>query len=829
MNVQPSRGAHRHLLRYAIAFSLGTLPFASAGRDLIPGEKHTVLEGDPLETWRATKGAELTLAPGAATLLIDLTQSTLSATNASIMSSGVGASGIALQVANGSHAVIQGGNITSTFGTALSIAGVSGDGGDSPASATLTGTSVSGSGRGVGIGNGGSLLASGATIEARDKGGYGIVLASGSAHLVDGTYVSGAASGVLITGDPRGGSVGEVGRFLTVDGSTVEGLGGAAVAVTAAIAGSSAAAISVVNGGRLLGSNGVAIDIGEHMNTDVTIAGSTVEGDINAASTATGIVTLGSAGILHGGMTGGGISAGIDDGAMWTLSRTSSIGSLRLDGAVAFDTVGGPKHLDIAGDLTGLGGSLTLNTSMNSGGALDKQVTDRLLVHGSVGTTGTTLVSVLPTGDGALTDLNRNGAVDANEGISIIQVAGASRADAFALRGTYVAAGPYQYTLHAFGPGATDPAQNALGSDPLNWDYRLGNRYVSDCGDHCAPVDPTDPVNPVDPVPEPGPVDRAAVVPQLPSYLVAPVALQNYGNLLNDGLHQRLGEIRESTYGASVGGEVFARYVGSQLSYTRNLSFQRYGYDFDQQINALQIGGGIVSLDNDAGSLRGGWALDSGTTRVTPSAADGSSRAKYYANGGSAWVTWQHGASSLWIDGVLSATRYHGDVSTDLRGEDVGKLRAQGWTMSVETGLPLPLGGDWTVEPQFQVRVQRLSVSDFRDKDGLDIDLGTSTQITTRLGAQVARVANPVFSPYGRFDLLHTVGGNPALMASSEAWNAGDRFQTGRAGNSVRVAAGLTSQLTDHVQLYGEGNWQQRVGGYGLRGWAANAGVRVTF
>ncbi|UPG96444.1 autotransporter outer membrane beta-barrel domain-containing protein [Luteibacter aegosomatissinici] len=306
------------------------------------------------------------------------------------------------------------------------------------------------------------------------------------------------------------------------------------------------------------------------------------------------------------------------------------------------------------------------------------------------------------------------------------------------------------------------------------------------------------------------------------------MALQNYGNALNDGLHQRLGEIRDSAYGADVGGEVFARVISSQLSYTRNLSFQRYGYDFDQQINALQVGGGIVAVDTDQGSIRAGWALDHGTTRVTPSAADGNSRAKYFANGGNVWVTYQHG-NGLWVDGVLGVNRFHGDVSTDLRGEDVGKLHAQGWTMSVEVGKPLPLGGDWTVEPQFQFRAQQLNFRDFRDKDGLDIRLGNSVQTTSRLGIQIGRTANPILAPYGRLDLIHTSNGNPSLDASSEAWNVGDTFQTGKAGNSYRVAAGFTSQPTDHWQFYAEGTWQHHVGAYGLRGWSANAGVRFTF
>jgi outer membrane autotransporter protein len=830
MNRSRTVRARRVLLSHAIGLALATPAFIASGRTLNPGEMYTVVAGAPQESWTARTGSTLTLAPGATTFNVALTTSTLNATDASIRSTVNNSGDIALSVANGSVATLQGGTVRSEFGIGLGVIGRGGvEGAAEAAQATVTGSNISGGRYGASVGNGGLLVASGTQIAGTGGSGTGINVSSGTARLTDGTSVSGVVNGVTLYGDSRGGDVPDPGRHLIVDNATVAGSTGAAVRVQYLRPVDTTATLSIVNGGRLVGGNGTAVQVDARMQLTMDVAGSAITGDIVADKTATADITLGDRAVLSGGMTGTGITAGVDATASWQATRSSSVGSLRLDGTLAFAAGDTHKVVDLAGNLSGAGGRLTLNTLMNAGGA--DQSTDRLLIRGDVTTTGTTLVTIVPTGEGALTDTNRNGAVDASEGISIIQVAGASRREAFALAGEYVAAGPWQYTLHAFGPGEVDPAQSQLGAgSPFQWDYRLGNRYVSDCGDDCHPVEPGNPVDPTDPVPpgEPGPVDRVAVVPQLPSYMLAPMALQNYGNTLSDGLHQRLGEIRDSAYGANVGGEVFARAIGSQLNYSRNLSFQRYGYDFDQQINALQVGGGIVAVDSDQGSVRAGWALDHGTTRVTPSAADGNSRAKYFANGGSIWVTYQHG-SGLWVDGVLGVRRFQGDVSTDLRGEDVGRLRAQGWTMSVEVGKPLPLGGDWTVEPQFQFRVQQLNFRDFRDKDGLDIRLGNSVQSTSRLGIQIGRTANPVLAPYGRLDLIHTSNGNPTLSASSEAWNAGDTFQTGNTGNSYRVAAGATSQLTDHVQLYGEGTWQHYVGGYGLKGWSANVGVRVTF
>ncbi|MGE7136595.1 autotransporter outer membrane beta-barrel domain-containing protein [Luteibacter sp. NPDC031894] len=266
----------------------------------------------------------------------------------------------------------------------------------------------------------------------------------------------------------------------------------------------------------------------------------------------------------------------------------------------------------------------------------------------------------------------------------------------------------------------------------------------------------------------------------------------------------------------------------SPSGYNANRSFQDYGYDFDQQVNALQIGGSLIALDGDNGSLRAGWAADHGTTRVTPKAADGNSSAKYRANGVSAWVTWQHG-TGFWVDGVLGATRYRGDVGTDLRGSDVGRLRANGWSMSVEAGMPFALGNEWTVEPRFQLKHQSLNFRDFRDADDLEVRLGTAKQTSATLGARLSRTANPIFMPYVGLDLTHTSNGDPSVDVSSEAWDVADRFGSGRVGNAYRASAGAVSQLGEHVQVYGEGTYRHFVGSYGMRGWAANVGVRVTF
>jgi outer membrane autotransporter protein len=855
-----------------VACYLPAAGVAVAG-ELGAGQSKTVVPGEAAEAWILRNGASLTLSPLSAALSIaaDSSSVLIDAGNVSASASD------AIALTGQSAATITRARVDSATGSALSIRIVPSNGAAAmPSNVVVSNSVLSGFTYGVFVAQ--NHLPGNGTVTLRDSevrgtgaSGVGLVIFLGGAS-VQGGSVTGQLHGVRIRQDDRGdGVILPSTRLLELDGARVEGVTGSGISIDTLRNQSTNAVVHIGGGSEIVGGGGTAIDLGVRSTADIDVAGgSLVRGDVRVADGSSLALALSERSAMAG-ATSGDIAMALASQGSWNVSADSSLSSLDLSGGnVVFTPRAGNAHsrVDVGGDLTGSGGVLGLNVTMNAGGPLAGQETDRLFVEGSVTTTGPTEIVVTPRGDGADTDANANGLVDAGEGISLVQVAGTSRADAFSLRGGYVAAGPYQYTLHAFGPGQTDPAQNLLARGTLNWDYRLGSRIVCEGG--CGPVEPpveppVDPGKPpIDPPVDPGkppvepPVDpgepenpgnpgnpgdggdggepvrpeppgaRVAVVPQVPSYLSAPAALLRYGDMMSDGLHQRLGDIRQGSSAGPLGGEVFARYLGGQLRYSSNLSFERYGYDFDQQVNALQLGGSLIALDSDNGTLRAGWAADRGTTRVTPNAADGNSTAKYRANGVSAWITWQHG-DGLWVDGVLGSIRYRGDVGTDMRGADVGRIRANGWTMSVEAGLPIAIGGDWTVEPRFQLKHQQLAFRDFTDTDGLDIRLGTAKQTTAVLGGRISRTAQPRFMPYASVDVSHSSQGDPMATVSSEAANVRGRFGSGKVGNAYKLAAGVVSQVSDRVQLYGEGNYQHFVGGYGMRGWAGNVGLRVSF
>ena len=527
-----------------------------------------------------------------------------------------------------------------------------------------------------------------------------------------------------------------------------------------------------------------------------------------------------------------------------------SPGSVRVTHAGTIDLTNGAgspgNSLTIDGDYLSQGGRLHLGTTLNFGGALEGQFTDRLLVQGNVSTPGgSTVVQVTPSvlSTGALTDFNHNSAADANEGISIIQVAGSSAPDAFRLAGGYLAAGPWQYTLYAFEPGAAAPSQRVVaGSGGDFWDYRLANVYVCEGG--CGPIARAGTSIAPAPLAMPddgcvvGGIDRCApgrpaVVPQVPAYISAPGALAAYGLRVLDNLHKRLGEIRhESVLDDGLDGEVFARYIGGDYRYHTDVAFNRFGYDYDQHVSALQVGANVLNIDNEKSALRGGVAYTHGRTRLEPKAADGDSRTKFHSNSIAAFLTWQH-AGGFYIDGVVSGERHQGDVDI-ARAKDMARLRASGWSASVETGYPWRLDGGYTLEPQLQLARLHERVDTVVDRDGTRASFDDVDQTVGRLGVRLTRTwdrgEGRLATPYLRLNYIKGWGGRARVTVGAEsAPGLAQTFAGGAYGQVIEAGLGGTYSLGRQWSFYGEADYQKELGSAGMRGWTANLGVRWNF
>ena len=526
-----------------------------------------------------------------------------------------------------------------------------------------------------------------------------------------------------------------------------------------------------------------------------------------------------------------------------------SPGSVRVSNAGAIDLTNGAgspgNSLTIDGDYVSQGGRLHLGTTLDFGGALEGQSTDRLLVQGNVSQPGgPTVVQVTPStlSTGALTDFNHNSAADANEGISVIQVAGNSAPDAFRLAGGYLAAGPWQYALYAFEPGASAPSQRVVpGSGGAFWDYRLANVYV--CEGPCAPAARSGRLAPAPRVmPEDGCVvggidrcapGRPAVVPQVPAYVSAPGALAAYGFRVLDNLHKRLGEIRhESALDDGLGGEVFARFIGGDYRYHTDVAFRRFGYDYDQHVDALQVGANILEIDSEKSAMRGGVAYTHGRTRLEPKAADGDSRTTFHSNGIAAFLTWQH-ANGFYVDGVVSGERHQGDVDI-ARAKAMARLRASGWSASIETGYPWRFDSGYTLEPQLQLARLHERVDTLVDRDGARASFDDYDQTVGRLGVRLTRTwdrgEGRLATPYLRLNYIKGWGGRARVTVGADAApGLAQTFAGGAYGQAIEAGLGGTYSLGRQWSFYGEADYQKELGSAGMRGWSANLGVRWNF
>lgn len=681
--------------------------------------------------------------------------------------------------------------------------------------------------------NTGSVLASGpATQAVRGSAGNDAVTLSGGdvrGEVATGggndtfSWTGGTFDGGLTMGDGTTNTA-TVGKVDT--SSTYHLLAGNGGDNTLTLDGTQARGGSFANddfakGIRVVGWNrfNLANGAGFTLTDDLTLAGSEV--NIDASST---------------------LFAG--NGVHPVISATTT-GAAKVTNAGTIDLTNGAGSpgnvLTVDGDYEGGPGRLKLVTALDEGGPLGAQMTDRLLVQGNA--TGETALDITAAAAsaGGLTDTNRNGYVDAVEGISVVQVAGASSGGAFRVDGGYVAFGPWQYGLYAFQPGSSDAGQRVVpGGGNGFWDYRLANVLVCD-GPCPPPTTDTPAATPppgqayVAPPPPSGPLAavnaRAAVVPQVPAYIVSPsaLALANYRTI--DNLHRRLGEIRDMEEGSpGLGGEPFVRYIAGDYSYATDRSFRDYGYDFDVDTRAVQVGMNILDTGDDRNTLRAGLAYTHGTTRIDPKAADGYSHAKLDTNAIAMMLTWQH-ANGFYVDAIVQGDRHTGDVDT-ARAKDVARVRGSGWTASLETGYPLRLDG-WRLEPQLQVIRQHIGLTDQVDLDRVTTHYDAFDQTIGRAGLRLDRSwltkSESTITPYARLNYLQGWGGGSGVAVGAEGYAFSQDFAGGTFGRAVELGLGGTYTTRNRLAIYGEADWQTRLGDPGARGWSANVGLRWDF
>lgn len=615
---------------------------------------------------------------------------------------------------------------------------------------------------------------------------------------------------------------------IQAQGNAVVELQGTAIEVTES-AGSSARAIALAGGRLVLRDASIDTASGHAISTHFSGIGtshvfmerSTIRGDIGSGamgltfastdSRLTGNIDRDGEGRLDVRMSrgvwrgkAGNVSSVALEDSTWSVTADSNVSSLRLDrgGRVNFArTTAGFKTLRAGEWHAGAGaGGIAIGTRLDAGGALQRQGTDRLLVAGDA--TGSTPVYVVHSGGKGASTAGRGGLNGPADGISVVQVGGMATHDAFRIVGDYVAIGPWQYRLHAFEPGRADPGQALLdGKGADYWDFRLQSTRVD------------------------GPAQRsghrAALAPQVPTYLVLTQALFGYGMTALDALRPvDLDPGREPA--------LRVRAFGGGVAHRSSLPFDGYGFDYRRHDHGMQVAGDALVYAAGDTTLRLGAAASLGGTRVSPRAAEGRSEASVDARGVALQATLT--TESAWrVASSYAVTHYRVDVRTPSRGEVLGRLRANANEATLSTEYRWRASRRLTIEPSLSAGWQKLRFSRAVDRDGIDLAARAPERTTLRGGARATLAFVPegrvlyAWAPYA--DVRYVTSRASARSVSF----SGEGIATGRTGRGLELSTGARFHLWSRVTASVAVTSRTRVGAYGDSGLGARAAAVLAF
>ncbi|MBZ9996199.1 autotransporter-associated beta strand repeat-containing protein [Mesorhizobium sp. BH1-1-4] len=510
----------------------------------------------------------------------------------------------------------------------------------------------------------------------------GTLVLTGTNSYTGGTAVNGGTLRVSVDanlGDAAGGLSFNVGTLNTTasfaSGRDVGVLGQGTLATDA---GTTLTLNGVISGAGALAKSGggtLALTADSSGFTGTTAIGG---GTVNVSGSLCGDVNVLSGGRLEG--TG-------------TVCNTTNA----TGGVIAAGNPGVPGALTIAGNYTGNGGTLEIETVLGG----DASATDRLVITGN--TAGTTTLKVANLGGGGAQTV---------EGIKIIDVGGSS-AGTFSLAGDYVFQGDQAVIGGAYA-------------------YRLYKNGVStpDDGDWYLRSALTTPDNP------PGPL----YAPSAPLYEAYEGVLQSFNEL--GTLQQRIGNRSwgegATPEGADVPGQgpvdgkaIWARIEAAHAKLDPKTSTT--GTDYDVTTWKLVAGVDGLLHESEAGVLIGGITAHYGTASSDVSSiyGIGSIAATGYGVGGT--LTW-YGNSGFYLDTQAQATWYDSDIRSAMLGTLADGNNGFGYALSIESGQKIALSSKWSLTPQAQLAYSDVRFDAFTDQFGTRVSPGSGDSLVGRLG-----------------------------------------------------------------------------------------------
>ena len=593
-------------------------------------------------------------------------------------------------------------------------------------------------------------------------------------------------------------------------------------------------------GSGILTMNGVST----YGDTNV-LAGTLAVGDAqhNLASIGTGTTTvaegatLGGFGTVLGSVVNAGTIAAANALPAFSASSTGTFtihGDLTNNATINLAAASGVTGniLNVSGNYAGgTNAQLIVNTVMNAGGAASNQFTDQLVIGGNA--TGSTLVTVHPSGLGALT---------VGDGIKIVQVNGTAAATAFHTAAP-VQAGAYQYLLYQGGSGRPEDfyLRSSLESVPPVTTPPVTTPPVT-TPPATTPTNPGAVVTPVTPILSAGTPDSTPTAPTQPSviayrpavvgYTMTPSLNLDYGFSIMSRLHERVGDVAslenaQGTYGNGVwgriGGQSLNANSGDRFSADERTFFAQFGKDWTLSTNpaggsthagvTVTIGSSSATFEDSARSLNP--ALTNATGSVETQAQSlGGYWTKYLKDGS-------------YFDAVAQLTHYRNKFG-DVYGGGASQ-NGVGTGLSGEVGKPFLIGSTTiAIEPQAQLMYQYLHLNGF--DDGISPVSGTSSNaLRGRAGFRIfkANLTNDTktgtATPYFTADVLHDFlnPGNTAVDGAS--------FNSGLSKTWYEVGVGVTTSMSKSSEMYANVKYSRNIGGDYRQGVFGQVGYRYSW
>ncbi|AUI67203.1 outer membrane autotransporter barrel domain-containing protein [Glaesserella australis] len=463
--------------------------------------------------------------------------------------------------------------------------------------------------------------------------------------------------------------------------------------------------------------------------------------------------------------------------SQWTINNNSEVDLLALSKSnVTFESSSSSFKTLVINDLVG-NANFTLNTD------LANQQSDKIVVKGS------------DSGSFGL-NINDSGNEPNAENGKVTLVETATGTAQFALLGKeYVDAGAYRYRLNQEGnnwvlsnkagePSKTTTQPETPTEQPKPVEPTTPTTPIQPTAPITpAPVQPTEPtpVTPVQPVTPVVPV--APTTPTSPDNPTTEVVLSEKSNALVslrqaqlalveshlEGLHQRLGELKNGEKG-----NVWVRNVNSRNEFdaTRTAS-NSHSSGFEQDVHTVQLGADVAVTD----SVRVGGFVGNARSDVNFNGEYGSGKVKtqsvglygtYLADNG---FYWDNVAKYEYVKSESAST---------------GKRKYNAYTLSTEIGRIHQLGQGWTVTPQIQAAWTRLS--SLSDEERL-------SALTARAGVRVAKAIEFdgwKLQPYAEVNGITTQTNDNKVRVNQYA------FDVAESKGRIQTALGINASVGNH-------------------------------